>query len=98
MLEDLKERVCAANLALVRHGLVVLTWGNASAIDRDKGLVVIKPSGVSYDALKPDDMVQITKEAADMILTDDNKAYVTKGSEKSFSVAKGHDYAVKVVE
>ena len=59
MLEDLKERVCAANLALVRHGLVVLTWGNASAIDRDKGLVVIKPSGVSYDVLKPDDMVVV---------------------------------------
>ena len=59
MLEELKERVCAANLALVRHGLVVLTWGNASAIDRDKGLVVIKPSGVSYDTMKPDDMVVV---------------------------------------
>ena len=59
MLEELKERVCAANLALVRHGLVVLTWGNASAIDRDKGLLVIKPSGVSYDTMKPDDMVVV---------------------------------------
>jgi len=59
MLEELKERVYAANLALVRHGLVVLTWGNASAIDRDKGLVVIKPSGVSYDTMKPDDMVVV---------------------------------------
>ena len=59
MLEELKERVCAANLALVRYGLVVLTWGNASAIDRNKGLVVIKASGVSYDTMKPDDMVVV---------------------------------------
>ena len=47
MLKELKERVCAANIALVRHGLVTLTWGNASAIDRESGLVVIKPSGVA---------------------------------------------------
>ena len=59
MLEELKERVCAANLSLVRHGLVVLTWGNASAIDRERGLVVIKPSGVSYDAMAPADMVVV---------------------------------------
>ena len=62
MLEELKERVCAANLSLVRHGLVVLTWGNASAIDRERGLVVIKPSGVSYDAMKPEDMVVVDLE------------------------------------
>ncbi len=59
MLEELKEKVCAANLALVRHGLVTLTWGNASAIDRDKGLSVIKPSGVAYDTMSPDDMVVV---------------------------------------
>ena len=59
MLGKLKEEVCEANLALVRHGLVVLTWGNASAIDRERGLVVIKPSGVSYDAMKPEDMVVV---------------------------------------
>ena len=59
MLEDLKERVCAANLSLVRQDLVVLTWGNASAIDRERGLVVIKPSGVSYDAMEPEDMVVV---------------------------------------
>ena len=47
MLEELKEKVLQANLDLVRHGLVILTWGNVSAIDREKGLVVIKPSGVS---------------------------------------------------
>ena len=62
MLEDMKERVCAANLSLVRQGLVVLTWGNASAIDRERGLVVIKPSGVSYDTMKPADMVVVDLE------------------------------------
>ena len=62
MLEELKERVCAANLALVRQGLVVLTWGNASAIDRERGLVVIKPSGVPYDTMKPEDMVVVELE------------------------------------
>lgn len=59
MLEELKEKVCAANLALVRHGLVTLTWGNASAIDREKGLVVIKPSGVAYGSMAPEDMVVV---------------------------------------
>lgn len=59
MLEDLKEEVCAANLALVRHGLVTLTWGNASAIDRKRGLVVIKPSGVPYDTMRAADMVVV---------------------------------------
>ena len=57
MLEELKEAVCRANLDLVRHGLVIFTWGNVSGIDRDRGLVVIKPSGVSYDDMKPGDMV-----------------------------------------
>ena len=51
--------MCAQNLALVKHGLVVLTWGNVSGIDRDSGLVVIKPSGVSYDNMKPEDMVVV---------------------------------------
>ena len=59
MLEDLKEHVCAANLALVRHGLVTLTWGNASAIDHEKELIVIKPSGVAYEVMKPEDMVVV---------------------------------------
>lgn len=59
MLEELKEKVCEANLALVRHGLVTLTWGNASAIDREKGLIVIKPSGVAYGSMKPADMVVV---------------------------------------
>ena len=59
MLEELKEKVCRANLDLVKHGLVIFTWGNVSAIDRKSGLVVIKPSGVSYDNMKPEDMVVV---------------------------------------
>ena len=59
MLEALKEKVCQANLDLVKHGLVIFTWGNVSAIDRESGLVVIKPSGVSYDDMKPSDMVVV---------------------------------------
>lgn len=57
MLEQLKEEVWKANLDLVTHRLVIFTWGNASGIDRQSGLVVIKPSGVSYDEMKPSDMV-----------------------------------------
>ena len=59
MLEQLKEKVCEANLDLVRHGLVIFTWGNVSAIDRALGRVVIKPSGISYDRMKPEDMVVV---------------------------------------
>lgn len=57
MLEALKQTVFEANLELPKRGLVVYTWGNVSGIDRDRRLVVIKPSGVSYDALRPEDMV-----------------------------------------
>ncbi|RKD88491.1 L-ribulose-5-phosphate 4-epimerase [Mangrovibacterium diazotrophicum] len=62
MLEKLKEEVCQANLDLVDHGLVIFTWGNVSAIDRESGLVVIKPSGVSYDGMSPEDMVVVDLE------------------------------------
>ncbi len=62
MLEDLKQCVLEANLALVRGGLVVLTWGNASGIDRARGLVAIKPSGVAYDSMKADDIVLVELE------------------------------------
>lgn len=57
MLEDLKLTVYQANLELPRRGLVTYTWGNASGIDRSQGLVVIKPSGVDYELLQPEDMV-----------------------------------------
>jgi len=57
MLDNLKNEVFLANLDLVKHGLVIFTWGNVSGIDRKQGLVVIKPSGVPYDTMKPEEMV-----------------------------------------
>lgn len=60
MLEQLKADVCKANLDLVTEGLVIQTWGNASGIDRESGLVVIKPSGVSYDGITPGHMVVVS--------------------------------------
>ena len=59
MLESLKEDVFKANLNLVKHGLVLFTWGNVSGFDRKTNLIVIKPSGVSYDDLKPENMVVV---------------------------------------
>ena len=59
MLEKLKEQVFLANLELPKHGLVTFTWGNVSGIDRDSGLVVIKPSGVEYDTMTVNDMVVV---------------------------------------
>ncbi len=59
MLEELKALVCKANLELPKYGLVTFTWGNVSGIDREKGLVVIKPSGVEYDEMKPEHMVVV---------------------------------------
>ena len=59
MLEQLKEEVCAANLELVARGVVIYTWGNVSGIDREKGLVVIKPSGIDYDGMCSEDMVVV---------------------------------------
>lgn len=62
MLEQLRENVWKANLKLPQYGLVTFTWGNVSGIDREKGLVVIKPSGVEYEALTPEDMVVVDLE------------------------------------
>ncbi len=62
MLEDLKKTVCDANKDLPRYGLVTFTWGNVSAVDRKSGLLVIKPSGVEYDRLTPEDMVVVDLE------------------------------------
>ena len=67
MLEALKADVLKANLDLPRHGLVVFTWGNVSGIDREKGLVVIKPSGVDYDTMTADDMVVVDLESGKTI-------------------------------
>jgi L-ribulose-5-phosphate 4-epimerase len=62
MLEELKREAYEANIALPKHGLINLTFGNASAIDRSKGIFAIKPSGVDYAALKPEDMVLVDLE------------------------------------
>jgi len=65
-LRDLRESVCHANQALVRAGLVTLSFGNASGVDRASGVMVIKPSGVPYDELTPQDMVVIRLETGDV--------------------------------
>lgn len=63
-LKSLKEEVFKANLALVEYGLVVMTWGNASGVDRERGLVVIKPSGVPYETMTADDMAVVDMDGA----------------------------------
>jgi L-ribulose-5-phosphate 4-epimerase len=67
MLGKLKRQVCAANLKLVVEGLVIQTWGNASGIDRARGLVVIKPSGVAYDGMKPGDMAVVSLKTGKVV-------------------------------
>jgi len=67
MLEDLKKQVCEANLKLLAEGLVVNTFGNVSGIDRDSGNVVIKPSGVPYEQMKPRDMVVVELSGAERV-------------------------------
>ncbi|HAL57005.1 MAG TPA: L-ribulose-5-phosphate 4-epimerase [Bacteroidetes bacterium] len=67
MLQHLKKQVCEANRNLVRDGLVVLTWGNVSAVDRRKGLMVIKPSGVPYRAMRPGQMVVVSLETGEVV-------------------------------
>ena len=59
MLEELKKKVYEANMDLPKYGLVTFTWGNVSALDRERGVFVIKPSGVEYDKLTPEDMVVV---------------------------------------
>lgn len=67
MLEQLKKQVCQANLQLVKEGLVIQTWGNVSGLDRAKGLVVIKPSGVPYAEMKPRHMVVVELESGRLV-------------------------------
>lgn len=67
MLEKLKEEVCKANLLLPKYGLVTFTWGNVSGVDREQGLMVIKPSGVEYDDMGPDDMVVVSLETGERV-------------------------------
>ncbi len=67
MLEQLKQAVLAANLALPKHDLVTFTWGNVSAIDRETGLIAIKPSGVEYDEMTADDIVLVSLETGERV-------------------------------
>ncbi|MCM1364085.1 MAG: L-ribulose-5-phosphate 4-epimerase [Faecalibacterium sp.] len=67
MLEEMKKRVCAANLDLVAKGVVIYTWGNVSEIDRENGLVVIKPSGVDYGTMSADDMVVVDLQSGKVV-------------------------------
>lgn len=80
MLEELKQKVYEANMELPRRGLVTYTWGNVSGIDREKGLFVIKPSGVDYDDLRPEDMVVMdlngNKVEGDLNPSSDTKTHV----------------------
>ena len=85
MLEELKQRVFEQNIRLVRSGLVVLTWGNVSGINREKGLVCIKPSGVSYETMTADDMVII-----------DMDGNVVEGKYRPSSDTPTHLYLYKV--
>lgn len=79
MLEYLRQQVYEANMELPRHGLVTYTWGNVSAIDHEKGLIVIKPSGVDYNELAPDNLVIV-----------DMDGNVVEGSSASDQLCKIH--------
>ena len=70
MLEELKKTVCEANLKLPEYGLITFTWGNVSGIDRESGLVVIKPSGVPYDGMSPEDMLSRVLRGMDVTITE----------------------------
>ncbi len=67
MLEELKRQVLDANLALPEHNLVTLTWGNVSAVDREQGVFIIKPSGVDYSAMTADDMVVVSLATGEVV-------------------------------
>ena len=67
MHEELKQRVCKANLDLVAHGLVTLTWGNVSGLTADRSLMAIKPSGVPYDRMTPEQMVLVSVETGEVL-------------------------------
>lgn len=84
MLEKLKKSVFQANVDLVKHGLVIHTWGNVSGIDRESGLIVIKPSGVSYSAMKADDMVVV-----------DSDGNIIEGKYKPSTDAPTHQFLYK---
>lgn len=72
MLEELKQAVFEANLLLPKYDLVTFTWGNVSGVDREKGLMVIKPSGVEYDTMRPEDMVVVSLATGEKVEGDLN--------------------------
>ena len=97
MLEELKQIVYEANMELPRRGLITYTWGNVSGIDREKGLFVIKPSGVDYDKLKASDMVVMdldgNKVEGDMNPSSDTPTHVEPVSYPHLAViVVGKDY------
>uniref|UniRef100_UPI00398C48A9 class II aldolase/adducin family protein n=1 Tax=Salmonella enterica TaxID=28901 RepID=UPI00398C48A9 len=67
MLEDLKRQVLEATLELPKHNLVTLTWGNVSAVERERGVLVIKPSGVDYSVMTADDMVVVSRDSGEAV-------------------------------
>ena len=78
MLEDLKKIVFEANLMLPKYHMVTFTWGNVSGIDREKGLMVIKPSGVEYDTMKAEDMVIVDINTGKVVEGDYNQILISK--------------------
>jgi len=67
LIEIFKKQVCEANWELVARGVVIYTWGNVSRVDRKQGLVVIKPSGVDYEGMSPDDMVVVDLKTGEVV-------------------------------
>ena len=90
MLEELKEKVYRANMSLVEHGLVIFTWGNVSGIDREKGLVVIKPSGVSYDTRSEEHTSELQSLASDMVVVSLADGTVVEGNLRPSSDTPTH--------
>lgn len=86
MLNELKQQVLAANLALPRHNLVTFTWGNVSAVDRQSGLLIIKPSGVEYDVMTLDDMVVVELETGKVVEGSKNPRQIPTLTECSISI------------
>ena len=90
MLEDLKRQVLEANLALPKHNLVTLTWGNVSAVDRDRGVFVIKPSGVDYSVMTAEDMVVVSIATGEVVEGTKKPSSDTPTHRRS--VDSGHGY------
>ena len=95
MLEKLKEQVFKANLELPKKGLVLFTWGNVSGIDREKNLIVIKPSGVDYETMKVEDMVVVDLDGNIVESSDNGLPFI---SNDSLAARRMNDIITKVIE